>query len=411
MADTDATGLPDAHFQQSFHPFNNSNVGLTFSADRYTSLFWWVPMRSKSPEYLTLQAGRGLAALSVMLLHIENTLGTNKHSATLYPGYQVLQIFRPGYSGVEFFFVLSGFVIFLAHRQKLGDVNQILPFVIKRLRRIYPIFWATMMVMIPFNYLFMHRRFQLTRLPAAILILPIPTSFSGGPQEAWLPVEWTLRHEILFYLLFLLVIWRPKVGIPVLSAWSLASVCDIWNVYPTGWSEFLLSRFHLLFGLGVLTAWLSTRRIRLPRTLLCCGGSLFLATWITFLCIPKWPLRYFEMLFGLGAWLMIAGAVRMEQIRPVRVPEFLLLLGNASYAIYLIHYPLVAIGVNGIIRVFPDTVFRNLTCFALTAVVSALGGIAFHLYVEKRLIALCGQWTSHFVRALPQRDLHSIARV
>jgi peptidoglycan/LPS O-acetylase OafA/YrhL len=46
-----------------------------------------------------------------------------------------------GRCGVDFFFILSGVVIFMAHSNDLSKPSRIRPFLWKRFRRIYPIYW------------------------------------------------------------------------------------------------------------------------------------------------------------------------------------------------------------------------------------------------------------------------------
>ena len=63
-----------------------------------------------------LQAGRGLAAAGVAAFHLSMHMGVDR-----YGGVSVFTDFtRQGFRGVDFFFVLSGFIIFFAHFEDLG---------------------------------------------------------------------------------------------------------------------------------------------------------------------------------------------------------------------------------------------------------------------------------------------------
>ena len=71
-------------------------------------------MRSGVPKtYTTLQMGRGIAALAVLLYH-ENVY------FSAYMSYEPIKILRAGNAGVWFFFVLSGAIMVLAHRDWFG---------------------------------------------------------------------------------------------------------------------------------------------------------------------------------------------------------------------------------------------------------------------------------------------------
>src|SRR5574343_121942 len=49
-----------------------------------------------------------------------------------------------GYLGVDFFFVLSGFIIYHIHAKDIGQPQKITPYLLKRFIRLYSIFWVVM---------------------------------------------------------------------------------------------------------------------------------------------------------------------------------------------------------------------------------------------------------------------------
>lgn len=83
---------------------------------------------SKPERYIALDGLRGVCALLVCILHAR--LLTH-----LYP----LDFIRNAYLFVDFFFVLSGFVICASYSHKLNNFNQLSVFFIKRLGRIWPL--------------------------------------------------------------------------------------------------------------------------------------------------------------------------------------------------------------------------------------------------------------------------------
>jgi len=91
-------------------------------------------------QFNLLQVYRGLAALMVVLLHAQDIINRNieLHKDSL------LKIFTFGWIGVDFFFVLSGFIIFYVHQSDIGQVKKFKQFIIKRLLRIYLIYWIVL---------------------------------------------------------------------------------------------------------------------------------------------------------------------------------------------------------------------------------------------------------------------------
>jgi peptidoglycan/LPS O-acetylase OafA/YrhL len=80
----------------------------------------------KSNRYDELDALRGIAALSVVFFHL--TMGRPEGQS----------FFKLGVTGVELFFIISGFVIYMS----LNKIKSSLEFVINRTSRLYPTYWT-----------------------------------------------------------------------------------------------------------------------------------------------------------------------------------------------------------------------------------------------------------------------------
>lgn len=334
---------------------------------------------TKGAALNTLQAGRAFAALAVLLFHVELTLALPQ-----YLGREIFPVFRSGYSGVHFFFVLSGFVIMLAHHRDIGRPETVGSFAWKRFRRIYPPLWAALLILLPLTLLVPALNngaaFGLLDVLSAVLLTP-------ATSDPLLSVVWTLRHEALFYAVFALAIWKPKVGLPVAALWMLLSATLPW-LGLGDWLRFFFTSQHLLFAFGAAAFLLFQRgKVRWPWPMLIAGLVLFAVTWA--IPLMKLPLNGIvgNWMFGLGAALAIVGAASLERTRGLPVPRWLVFLGEASYAIYLVHAPAVYAGAM-LIMTLPQSVrrFEGLL-FAVVALISLGVGIAFHLAVEKPLLA------------------------
>ncbi|CAN5606087.1 acyltransferase [soil metagenome] len=332
--------------------------------------------KTERQEYSTLQAARAFAASVVVLYHVQVTMALPQ-----YFGAGPFPLFMAGSTGVHLFFVLSGLVMVIAHWGQLGRRNNPATFFWKRFRRIYPPLWAA-----------------LTIVAVSLLILPI----GAGPaslgtllsaylvaipvrQEILLGVEWTLRHEILFYALFAVFLWRPMIGGLLLGVWFLGSAVTVF-VAPGFPSDFIFSPYHLLFGLGLVTAlavkkdWLGR-----PAVATACGAALFaLGWWLVAFGGQKSGAPICILVFGLGSALLLAGSLALESLGRVRIPRSVVFLGDASYAIYLIHFPVVTL----LCKIGAKIGAPQVLWFITSVVLSTAAGVVFHLAVEKPLLRL-----------------------
>mgnify|MGYP003779314969 CR=1 FL=1 len=175
-----------------------------------------------------------------------------------------------GYAGVQFFFVLSGFIIYHVHRSDLLDPTRLPRYLGKRAIRVLPLYWLVTLAVLPAWHLVpsfgedYHR--SLSALISSLLLLP-------QPHDPHLTVGWTLIHEGLFYVFFSLFFLTRH--FPILAlAWAAAIGCHF--VAPAGgWlTDFLLSSHNLLFlaGIGIAAHqdWIQARLS--GRLLLSLGG-------------------------------------------------------------------------------------------------------------------------------------------
>jgi peptidoglycan/LPS O-acetylase OafA/YrhL len=142
-----------------------------------------------------------------------------------------------------------------------------------------------------------------------------------------------------------------------------------------GSKNYLFSSVNVLFAMGMGAAWLIRRdRVRRPATLAAFGLLAFAGC--ALLDMPSY-LRSWG--YGLGASLMLLGAVQVELTRKVSIPGFLELLGNASYSVYLVHLPLVSLLCKLLLPLPKEA------AFPIIALLSVAGGFVFYVVFEKPL--------------------------
>ena len=302
-----------------------------------------------------------------------------------------------GHIGVIYFFVLSGFIIFHAHAKDIGYPEQGISYFKKRIIRIYPIYWAVLLIILIKVAFFGNSQ---TVLPcglyswgASILLLPQqldnnPGSNIGGVFAPIDGVAWSLEYEVIFYAFFLILILHRNLGIflGVLSfVIYLLETHDL--LFPL---SLLKQPYLLIFGFGVAAAWIS--RSDIPKNHAAIYGLLgFLIIALMSLYEVIGLQRYSEqlsvVLSGGGFFLIILCLVAFEkQGRVIGKQPFLQLIGAASYSIYLVHAPLVHICVKTLSKFQIASLFIPFL-FAVLTVFAILAGVAVHKMIEQPLIS------------------------
>ncbi|WP_375512368.1 acyltransferase family protein [uncultured Nostoc sp.] len=152
-----------------------------------------------NPKLNLLQVYCGIASLMVVLTHGNKIVAGELQQNDLY----LLQIFHFGWIGVDFFFVLSGFIIFYIHQSDIGKPDKFTPFLFKRFIRVYPLYWSILGLKILVS-LFSTAKDSIYQRSAdeiikAVLLLPQDRSIL---ESSFIGVNWTLCYEVFFYCIF-----------------------------------------------------------------------------------------------------------------------------------------------------------------------------------------------------------------
>ena len=292
------------------------------------------PTADTSTQFRSLQYLRGLAALLVVYFHAVLQLGINADGATIFPVF--------GSSGVDIFFVLSGFVMWVSN--PFGRVETTIGFYKRRILRVVPLYWAVTLFAIVSAALAPSLarsiRLSVDHIAATFLFVPWPNpAFPFESPNHLTPLivpGWTLNYEMFFYALFGLVLpFAPKARVALLiAAFAVLIACRFAIVDPPAFLVFYGSGYLLEFLLGIVVAVVALRgRIdrRLAVIALLGGAGWLLATDIA------GDERWTAIARGLPAALIVYGAVALERSREVAGFELPRLLGDASYSIYLSH--------------------------------------------------------------------------
>jgi exopolysaccharide production protein ExoZ len=329
-----------------------------------------------------IQVFRGLAAVLVVFAHTDLIFNQNLEQDFMF------KIFNFGGSGVDFFFVLSGFIMFYIHHKEIGQQNKLGTFFFKRFTRIYPLYWVILTSKILASFLFSYSPETNTRgigeFVKAFLLLPQDREILSS---SFLGVSWTLTFEIFFYFLFGFLMWlKPKFSFPIVAVW-LSGVflhfMGIMNFRQENITlQFLFSEYHLEFILGCIAAYiLLNKKISNSKPFIYSGIFIYTLSAINY---------YYKIVevssvvtFGIASALLVLGASALELRKTINVPNLLLFLGNASYSIYLAH----GFFINHMTKILDKLQIENLVLLNILGVVIAIiatfcGGIVY-LAIEK----------------------------
>jgi exopolysaccharide production protein ExoZ len=341
------------------------------------------PPWAKPKEIKSLQAARGIAVLLVVICHSAELLGEDPE---LWHRTPIYLWFRGGALGVQMFFVISGLVIFQAHRQDFDRPRKAGAFCWRRFRRIYPLYWIFLSMT-----LWKHRAVSDPYASYPDIRSIIVSSYlliHLGSYHTILAQAWTLFDEIQFYLVFALCILNRRVGLAVLALWLAASF--LFLAHPSPFWLVVLSPYHLLFGLGILAALALESEKRIPAGLIFWLGVVVFAGALV-VAGPFDRGVLVRLTAGVGAACILLGAALLERHSRLTIPRWLALLGDASYSIYLIHL----MAISAVAR-FAYAHWRHLSIpisgWMLLFILLGVGvGVVTHYAVERPLLRALGK--------------------
>lgn len=323
-----------------------------------------IPPKQSKTTINSLQALRGIAALLVVSTHVETSLRDNNVGIPWVSRLGGLSGF--GGVGVDIFFIISGFIMVYVGVRYFRGESSITDFLFRRFLRIFPLYWFTTLLLV----LSATAKTLLGVLDGQLSGKPSISTCSGtacsGPSRFFptynelgnvqpiLGVGWTLSYEVLFYLLFALTIavgfrWSPLI---VTSLFA----CLVFVPLPlpdSALKVFLTNPVLLEFPVGMLIGYAVVLGLRPPHWLVM--GCLVVGL-LGFLpgILIDFDYDYHYLYRGIPSAFLLFGLVFWEIRTRVSVPSFLVRLGNASYAIYLIHHIVISYLVMPILKAVPS---------------------------------------------------------
>lgn len=319
-----------------------------------------------------LQYLRGFAAIAVVVYHAAH------YVEKITGGKALIAIFGDfwGAYGVAIFFVLSGYL--MAQLSLRDDPRR---FLLNRILRIYP-----MMLVVVAIALVGYFATGFGKRPDLVALSLVP----AGPRDYFLGVEWTLLFEMTYYVI---IAAMTLIGLRawlewVFAAWLVALV--VMGVTDTAPFATATPTISQLFGQSANCAFLFG--FLLPRILekrwvpsapvLCMLAVPFavIGLYTVDTTLLRWP-------SGLSALLLVGAALKAAPVTNLGFAHRVgLRLGDASYALYLCHMPLIVITGNLVSTSTPGLVLWLAWSAGAIALALVLGP------VDLRLHALLKRW-------------------
>lgn len=323
---------------------------------------------------------RAVAALSVVLFHAGVHMAARPD-----PGGVIGILLRAGAHGVDLFFVLSGFCLaypYLAKHRQTGELNfSASQFAARRLVRILPPYYAAIGLLLALALSLMQAQIALPQSmdPASIQSAEILKQMIFAGHRYLANPFWTLAIEFRWYFLFPVVLWVWTRSRPLFALIAVLAFITSGGKFHS-YDLFFLP----IFMLGIVAADLYVREsvaarfavFAFPLLLFASVASTLHDGWYFVDRGPFWGIAMFCLVVAVGA---------SPVARSVLSQRLMVVLGAASYSIYLIHEPLIEMSERAL-RILHNPI-AEAACAVCLAVVAGLlfSYAAERPFLEKRL--------------------------
>ncbi|MFM0164977.1 acyltransferase family protein [Paraburkholderia sediminicola] len=338
-----------------------------------------------------VQILRAVAATAVVALHFNEQVGLYGHGGQ--PWLLSSGIANVGAAGVDIFFVISGFIMYHTTRPRANGSADALGFLKRRAIRILPTywFWTTIALLAWLTHLgYTSHAFTGEFVVLSYFLIP---AVSEGQWGVLLSPGWTLSYEAYFYVLFALCIAlvpRRRVAAYTVGAivllWGLAHVAPFNAGFVHVSGEPLVFEFAygvlIAHGLAIWRERIGAGAMQRAGLVLIAAGAVGFAVTVA---APEAAVAHRAFAWGLPAAALVAGTV-LARLPTLYSSRLLLLLGDASYSIYLSHqFPMMLLArylkKGWFSTVSPDVI-------ATAGVVAAIAfGVAAYFAIERPAIA------------------------
>jgi exopolysaccharide production protein ExoZ len=332
------------------------------------------------PTFRSVQALRGVAALLIVMHHYNEVFpyAVKAHIGSLPSLLTWGHMTIIGAIGVPIFFIISGFVMGLQPESSgwRGASN----FMMRRIIRIVPLYWLLTLAVAAW----------ITHVDPPLLLRSLFFVAHHPPQYPVIGPGWTLEYEMLFYLGFAAFaasgIFRTQNrGLVALAC--VMALCVAFNLvgYSFFWKIGDPIIFEFCAGL-VISRIYKIREISSMWPLYLLLGATFILLSVP-PSVTSWPLL--KALWGAGAFCIVLGVVCAEARQyTFGTNRIFQSLGDASYAIYLVHVPLRSLTFKSVFwKPHLSQHLDSNIALAILVAYAAIVGLLLHRLLERPLLA------------------------
>lgn len=295
------------------------------------------------PRLDFIQGLRGIAAFMIVVFHLKWYMS---NAQWLGLGERLL---GNAHTGVDLFFVISGFIMVHTSRGSDGSLRYVAGFAVRRFARIWPVYATT-------TILFLAAMGTLLTTDAGALaraLAFLPETSRGSPFFGYPPlhVGWTLVYEIYFYALFAVALLAGRwwwaalmtlagctlIALPLIVTGHVAgSAFHDYDLRPA-MLNIVASPMVWEFLAGVAIGAVYHSRFRLqPRPLRVAMVWLSVAV-VLWQYGTGFRAGHGPLASGAAIAVMVLAIALFDKEQPIRVPAWLIWLGNVSFSLYLVH--------------------------------------------------------------------------
>lgn len=363
---------------------------------------------STKPAFQRLDAVqllRALAAALVVVGHLKGAAWTHQGELGPFP-----RIAFFGGAGVDLFFAISGFIIVHAGLRLLRDDHPGRTFLLRRIARIVPMYWGVTLLPLTFAVFVGRDLPPLEAVAKSLLFIPYDRSGTGEFYPLC-DLGWTLNYEIQFYALFAfwMVVGKERcVGLAIASLCLLVLAGSMAS--PTSDVLYFWTRPIILEFAGgmAIAALYNAGRLHLSSglriALIAAALALYIADPLGLVPLARTPNEMVRVIgWGVPGMLLLMAALSSPFALRSGLAQTGVLLGNASFALYLLH-PFAITACRRVIALLPLPLGIGGWVLVGTGFIVACGGsILAYLYLEKPLTAWLTNRLTDRTRSQPRK--------